>query len=131
MVDADHDATEDQTLDVSIITDKTYEGTLGVADTFDFNFIADSPAGEGRATITNFESGLDVIDMSDIHAITGGADDPFTYIGTDLFSGAAGELRFETGSGMLQANVSGDLNPEMEIALTDITTAIPQTDLKL
>jgi hypothetical protein len=126
MVDADGDITEDQTLNVDIITDKTYVGTLGVADTFDFNLLSDSPAGDGKATITNFEQdGLtpDWIDLSDIGS--------FTYIGSAGFTGVD-QVRFDTGTKLLEANVSGDTAPELQIGgLAGINAATLGDNLKL
>jgi serralysin len=65
-----------------------------------------SAIGSGRATITDFAG--DLIDLSAIDAIAGGADDAFTFIGTARFSGVAGQLRIgNTASGQV---VQGDLD---------------------
>jgi hypothetical protein len=59
--------------------------------------------------IANFP-GDDIIDLSAIDAISGGADDAFTFIGTAAFSNTAGELRFvmQPGPYVIQGDVNGD-----------------------
>jgi serralysin len=68
-------------------------GGLGV-DRFIFLAATDSPAA-ARDQILDFEgasaAGGDVIDLSGIDAMAGGADDPFTFAGS-AFTGAAGQL---------------------------------------
>ena len=64
------------------------------ADTFNFVSLSDSTVAQsGRDTITDFEIGIDKIDLSKIDAIKGGGDDAFTYIGAKNFHHVAGELR--------------------------------------
>lgn len=62
------------------------EDDLAVADPADIKKFADR--------IYDFKS-IDIIDLTQIDAIAGGADDAFDFIGTDPFSGTAGELRTE------------------------------------
>jgi len=52
----------------------------------------------------------DRIDLSAIDAIAGGSDDAFRFIGTEPFSGSAGELRYTVLSNhlLLSADVTGD-----------------------
>lgn len=79
------------------------------ADRFNFDD-GDSPASRAHADrITDFSHAEgDRISLRAIDAIVGGDDDAFTFIGTDRFSGTAGELRF----GVVDGNtfVTGDTN---------------------
>ena len=61
-----------------------------------------------RDQITDFVQGDDVIELSALDAITGGADDAFSFIGTAAFSGVAGQLRQSTSFG--NTIVSGDVD---------------------
>ena len=61
--------------------------------------------------ITDFnQSEGDIIDLSSIDAIAGGGDDAFTFIGTDAFSGTAGELKcfIMDGSTFVAGDTDGD-----------------------
>ena len=88
--------------------DKLTGGTN--ADTFQYTAVGDSSASTGIDTITDFShSAGDKIDLHLIDAITGVAgDQAFTFIGTNAFSGVAGQLRYApSGANTL---VSGDVN---------------------
>ena len=64
-----------------------------------------------RDKITDFTRGVDFIDLTQLDAKTGGAIDPFAWIGEQAFSKVAGELRFyRTTEGMyfLEGDVNGD-----------------------
>lgn len=52
----------------------------------------------------------DRIDLSAVDAIMGGSDDAFRFVGTDPFSGSAGELRYTAYSNhlLLTADINGD-----------------------
>jgi hypothetical protein len=128
--DGDGDESALQTLQVSIVSDKSYVGTA-LADVFDINLITDSPAGDGRATIAGFQTGTDLIDLSDIDAVTGGSDDAFSYIEGDPFGNMAGELRFDVANHWLEADLDGDGVADMQIELTGINTPPPDGDLIL
>lgn len=90
------------------------------ADIFVFVSLADSGLG-GRADEIGFRSYEgDLIDLSAIDAIAGGADDAFTYIGTSAFHGVAGELRINVTNGgrhSVQMDVDGDGANDMSIRL--------------
>jgi Ca2+-binding RTX toxin-like protein len=90
-------------------------------DTFIFNSVAESPAGNARDVIDDFEQGSDVIDLTSIDAdVTGGGlSDPFTFIGTTPFDNIAGELRyrFEPGNTVVEGDVNGDGTADFQIEL--------------
>jgi Ca2+-binding RTX toxin-like protein len=76
-------------------------------DIFIFNAVSDTGvANNTRDQITDFLQATDLIDLSAIDAVSGGADDAFSFVGTAAFSGTAGELRqFTSGANTI---VSGD-----------------------
>lgn len=87
----------------------------GGADHFVYLSLAES----GPATadsIQGFVAGQDVIDLSAIDAIKGGGNDAFTFIGGAAFT-AAGQLRYDAVSGLVEADVNGDHVADLEIAL--------------
>jgi serralysin len=86
------------------------------ADAFVFLAIGDSTAAVGgRDTITDFESGVDKIDLSaiDANASLAGLQD-FTFIGADAFTGL-GQVRFA--NGLLEANTTGDAGADFSITV--------------
>jgi hypothetical protein len=87
------------------------------ADIFRYTSTAESGTTAGtRDTITDFQVGIDIIDVSAIDANTGvGGNQAFTFIGTAAFS-ALGQVRYTPG--VLQFNSTGNNNPDMTIALT-------------
>jgi Ca2+-binding RTX toxin-like protein len=93
----------------------TLTGGVG-NDVFDINTLADSGVGAGfRDVITDFQLGVDDIDLAHIDANTGRpGDQSFNLIGTRDFSGKAGELHYQTFDQAGTANditvVSGDIN---------------------
>ena len=75
-------------------------------------------------TILDFSSAEgDVIDLSQIDAIAGGANDAFTFIGDAAFSGTAGELRFflSDGRAYVAGDTDGDGVGDLFIALDGVT----------
>ena len=83
----------------------------------------------GADRILDFNRGqADKIDLSDIDAVTGGADNAFTWIGAAAFSGIAGQLRsFSSGGSHF---VAGDVNGDGVADFTIQTNiAIIQTDV--
>jgi len=112
----------------------TLTGGLG-ADKFVFNSIADSAVGGGRDVITDFASGTDKIDLSAIDANTAAAgNQAFSFIGTQAFSGVAGELHFQAAAGAMPGILSGDVNgdtvADFEIGVVGVTS-LAGTDLIL
>lgn len=75
-------------------------------DIFRFKATTDSTTG-AIDTISDFKAG-DKIDLAAIDAMTGGTDDPFSFIGTAAFSKVAGQLRAVTDSAGVR--VEGDVN---------------------
>lgn len=104
------------------------------ADFFIFTKLADSldlpPRSDGRKfladIITDFTSGEDKINLQEIDAIPGGIDNSFTFIGTGIFTGTAGQLRYDVQAGLahIYADVDGDGYADMHIiANTNILVA--------
>jgi hypothetical protein len=101
----------------------------GGADIFRFAFAGHSRPG-AIDRITDFAEG-DLLDLSRIDAVRGGADDAFAFIGDAAFT-AAGQLRLaSTGSRtLLEGNTLGDGEAEFVVAL-DGLLAIGIGDLLL
>ena len=75
--------------------------------------------------VTDFSAAEgDQIDLRLVDAIAGGADDIFAFIGAAAFSGAAGELRTEAGSGylMLLGDRDGNGTADLAIRLDGLTS---------
>lgn len=95
------------------------EGGAG-ADVFVYLSSADS-TGTSVDAISDFEAGVDQIDLSAIDALRGGADDAFTFIAEAAFS-AAGQLRYSAITGLIEGDVNGDGRADFQIALTSCPT---------
>ena len=96
----------------------TLEGNAG-ADRFDFNSAAESPAGHGRDHITDFQPGLDHIDVSTIDAdTTTPGNQAFVWAGASA-SPATGQLSYfhNNGNTIITANVDGDARPEFQVVI--------------
>jgi len=108
----------------------------GGADVFDFNNINESRPGQAnRDFINGFVHGEDLIDLSGIDANTlTGANDAFDFIGSNAFSGTAGELRSFTFSGgnfnIVEADVDGDGIADMQI-FVNLTNTMTSDDFIL
>lgn len=93
------------------------------ADSF-FYQRADESTGAGYDTIADFVPGEDVIDLHQIDANSKTvANDAFTFIGSDPFSGMAGELRvtrssFVLGVTTIRADTDGDGDTDLLIRLS-------------
>ena len=88
-------------------------------DIFLYRNITDSVAG-ARDRIVDFTTG-DRIGLSQIDAIAGTShNDRFTFIGTDAFSGHAGELRYAAAGAntLVSADVTGDGKADFVVLLT-------------
>jgi serralysin len=99
------------------------------ADRFVFASTADSPVA-GRDVITDFQSGLDRIDLSRIDAITGGADSAFSFV--TAFTHKAGQLisTFATDHYVVQGDVNGDGQADFAINVYS-PTALKASDFVL
>ncbi len=94
----------------------TLTGGAGV-DTFIYGAAAQS-IGVNQDTITDFVSGTDRINLNGIDAnINNPGNDNFTFIGNAAFTAPA-QVRYDAGTGLLQANVNGTFAPELQIQLT-------------
>ncbi|MCX5966844.1 MAG: FKBP-type peptidyl-prolyl cis-trans isomerase [Cyanobacteria bacterium] len=92
------------------------------ADTFLYTLPSQSRAGSGfRDTISDFNGASgDKINLSALDASsTAIGNQAFTYIGAQLFSGTAGEVRFA--AGLLQLNTDADRLANMEIELSNVS----------
>jgi serralysin len=103
----------------------TLTGGLG-ADTFVYLSGADSN-GNAADSIADFVLGTDLIGLSAIDAITGGADDAFTLIGSLAFSGQ-GQLRvfddIANNRTVIEGNTNANLaNTELTIYLDGVLLA--------
>jgi len=91
-------------------------------DKFNYNFIAESSQ-SAPDSITAFNGNGpnlgDVIDLSGINP--GTASGAFDWIGSNLFSGAVGELRYDQPTGLLQGSTNGFGTANFEIHLAPNT----------
>jgi Ca2+-binding RTX toxin-like protein len=94
-------------------------------------FVFDAPAHTGVRTaadrITDFQSGIDLIDLSAIDANRKTAEnDAFTFIGGANFSKKAGELRYSTTSSgtYVSGDTNGDGVADFEILLVNKATPV-------
>ena len=95
----------------------------GGNDTFAYINAAHSTAA-AMDQILDFATG-DLIDLSAIDAITGGANDAFAFIGSAAFSNTAGELRaFDAGGGVWQVEGDIDGNGIADLVIA-VTTGVP------
>ena len=70
-------------------------------------------------TIADFEHLEDIMDLSSIDADTGTiGDQAFTFVGSNTFSNAAGELRYS--AGLVAGDVDGDGVADMEIEIANL-----------
>ncbi|MFJ4453914.1 cadherin-like domain-containing protein [Pseudomonas sp. NPDC089392] len=93
------------------------------ADIFKFGALAEmGTSSSTRDVITDFESGIDKIDLSALDAnTTTSADNPFvSFIAANAAFTAAGQLKFS--AGVLYGNTDGDAAAEFSIQLTGVTT---------
>ena len=93
-------------------SDKLYGGDG--ADQFEFRSERETAAGSRRDLIADFQRGEDTIDLHGIDAdLTARGNQEFSWIGSDAFSGAAGEVRFARG--LLQGDTDGDRRADFEM----------------
>ena len=109
------------------------------SDRFDFDLAGDSVVGAGDQ-ILDFGVGVDRIDLSTMDAKIGTKkNDAFQFIGGAAFTGAAGQLRYETvdlaGTANDYTKILGDVNgdrvADFEIILIGNTATLHATDFIL
>jgi len=88
-------------------------GGTGV-DTFKFKTIEESPNSTASDIITDFEVGIDLIDLRDL-------GDSFTFIDGAVFSGTGAEVRVKDfdDRALVRVDVDGDGTADFRIVLTD------------
>ena len=96
----------------------------GGADSFVFNDIDETGIFKANADIiVDFDGGIAGIDLIDLHGIdaktTALGNNAFVWIGTDAFSGSAGELRytFSNNYTRVEGDVDGDGDADFAIRL--------------
>lgn len=88
------------------------------ADTFAYLSRAEAGMGANRDVIGDFQSGLDLLDLSALDANENLAgDQAFVFIGGAGFGGVAGQLRYAAGTGVLSGDVNGDGVADFQIQL--------------
>jgi Ca2+-binding RTX toxin-like protein len=99
-------------------------GGLGI-DTFIFTSLLDSVVGAAD-TIADFSAAQgDRINLAliDANSLTAG-NGVFSFVGTDVAFTGAGQLRFDSATHTLQANVDANLGSDMEIVLTGVNSLV-------
>ena len=93
------------------------------ADVFDFNSKLDSKKGGQRDHITDFERGLDKIDLSTIDAVKGAGNQAFKWIGKKGFHGVAGELHLVKKGGyvLVEGDIDGNGKADFQIQLDGLS----------
>lgn len=86
------------------------------SDVFVFRTRPDAGIGQGRDVITDFQQGLDRIDLSVLDGdLTRAGNQGFDFIGGGRFSATAGELNYR--SNVLSADVNGDARVDFQIEI--------------
>lgn len=95
------------------------------ADRFDFNTLLESQFGANRDVIYDFSHLQgDRIDLSPLDANSGMAgDQAFSFIGNAAFN-AAGQVRYDASSGIIQCNVDGNLGADFEIGMVGVSQLV-------
>ena len=93
------------------------------ADIVEFGAIAESaPSIAGRDRILDFLVNVDLIDLSEIDAVAGGANNSFVFRGTAAFT-AAGQIRLAQfgADTIVEINTVGVSGAEMKIQIDSVT----------
>ena len=77
--------------------------------------------------ITNFDPAKDVVDLSNIDAsVTPGVSQGFRFVGSNAFTGAGGEVRYQQNTANdttdIQIALEGDTTPDMQIEIDTLVT---------
>ena len=93
-------------------------------DTWDFNAVADSPAGATRDVVTDFAPGQDIIDLAGVDAdSTVPGNQSFRWVAKANLTGAAQLGYFVSGgTTIVRASTDADAAAELEIQLTGVKT---------
>lgn len=97
----------------------------GGRDLFDVDRVGDSPAGSNRDVVTDFQAGLDRLDLAGIDADpTADGDQAFTFVGAGSLAGGPGRLGYATSGGdtVVRGSTDSDSAAEFEIQLSGILT---------
>ena len=101
------------------------------ADTFRYDSASDSVTGR-EDLIAGFQGGLDKVDLSRIDAnANAGGDQAFTWIGSNAFSGSAGQLRTYEQGGYRWIAGDTDGDGDLVVAFQVGTPPLVQTDFLL
>jgi Ca2+-binding RTX toxin-like protein len=96
------------------------------ADRFVFTSVADSAVNTASDVITDFlHSEKDKIDLSLIDAnVNANGNNAFRFIGSEDFSGAAGQLRFDADASSVFADIDGDGVADLQIILQSVASLV-------
>lgn len=109
-------------------------------DTFSFASLADSRPYALRSDgvkhmpdlIGDFVSGEDRIDLSSIDAVAGtGANEAFTFIGTNAFSNVSGQVRYDVNGGFLHVFADADGDGSADLMFVMAGTSLQAADFIL
>lgn len=102
--------------------DTMYGG--GGADTFVFTALTDAPVGGSLTTIGDFVDGQDKIDLTAIKTTGADPGQPLTFIGSNGFTGVAGQVHQVASSGntIVEGDVNGDTVADFQIELVGTHT---------
>lgn len=103
------------------------------ADSFVYRTLGDSLVGAADV-ITDFEQGVDKINLYAIDARAGGyANDIFTWLGGDAFTGVGGQLRYEVvgGNTLILGDHDGDKVADFQITLSGQLVELQAADFLL
>lgn len=95
-------------------------GGAGADDFVYTSLLETGKTGTTRDTITDFQRGIDDIDLRAIDANTARTgNQAFSFIGSGVFTGTAGQLRFA--GGVIWGDVNGDRVADFTIAVTGVS----------
>jgi|GEM_PF-1882408 len=106
-------------------------------DNFDWNSSSEAGRGSTRDIVLDFAQDEDKLDLSSIDANRNtSTNDGFTFIGSNAFSGVAGQLRYSKVDGstdhtLVQGDTNGDKVADFEIQLNDRLLDLRATDFVL
>jgi serralysin len=119
--------------DILVANQTTNRLTGGAGtDTFRFHSTGDSGLGGLADLLTDFVSGSDRIDLSSIDAnVNAGGDQAFSFIGSNAFTGVAGQLRYEVEGNNVRILADVDGNGVADMSILATTPTIVASDFIL